>query len=343
MTDSVAEGPVGQSVRIGFRVLQLGMILLALGWLTLNARQVPPDSQAVVLRFGRVVRVQPAGLVLAWPRPIETVVLLPAADRQLPMKIAIGPAGAAGAAGAPNDVAKALGETVPDSAGVFLTGDGGVVLLDASLTYRIADAAAYILAADHVAPALRRLFMASAVDAAAARDLDDLMAARPDRAGGQAAAQAQRETLRADLAAAINRRLRALETGGASLGVEIARVDLTALLPPEAKTAFDNVLNAAQTAEQGLATARTEAERVRQGADRDRDRALADAHAAAAENISDAHGQTAEIIALADRMTPQARPSLLDQVYRDRIARVLRQAGAVSAVDPRGISRMILP
>jgi regulator of protease activity HflC (stomatin/prohibitin superfamily) len=252
-------------------------------------------------------------------------------------------AGTGNAADMLDEVSLALGETVPATAGVFLTGDGGVVLFDASLTWRISDAAAYYLAADHVAPALRRLFVASAVGIAASRNIDDMIAVRPEHAEGDAAAQAQRETLRADLAAAMNRRLAALAADGAGLGVEIARVDLATLLLPQAKEAFDNVLNAAQTAEQGLANARTDAARTRQGAERDANRTLAEAHALAAEHIAEATGKTAEIVALAQNTLPEARASMLDQVYRERIGKVLRQAGATSAVDTRGVGRLILP
>ena len=80
------DGPVVQSLRTGFRTLYLATLLLALGWTVSNCRQVPPDSQAVVLRFGQVVRVQPAGLLLAWPRPIEQVALLPAPARQIELE-----------------------------------------------------------------------------------------------------------------------------------------------------------------------------------------------------------------------------------------------------------------
>ena len=47
--------------------------------------------------------------------------------------------------------------------------------------------------------------------------------------------------------------------------------------------------------------------------------------------------------ALERRMDPASRPSLLDQVYRGRIAGILRQAGIVNTVDMRGGSRVILP
>src|SRR3954451_18818376 len=108
-------GPVVQSLRIGVRTLYLGTLVLALGWTVSNCRQVPPDSQIVVRRFGQIVRVQPAGLLLAWPRPIEQVDLLPAPARQIELSVT-------------SDVGTGGADT-------RLTGDGGAVLLGAKLTW----------------------------------------------------------------------------------------------------------------------------------------------------------------------------------------------------------------
>lgn len=333
------DGPVVQSVRIGFRVLYAGMALLAAAWLGGNVRQVPPGSQAVILRLGRIVGVQQSGLVLAWPRPLDRVALLPGGDRQIEQKIE---AGTARTMGVEDAIGIAADDRPPETAGAFLTGDGGVVLLDATLTWRIADAAAYYVAADHVAPALRRLFMAAAGAVAARRGLDDFLVVRPERAADPAV-QAQRAAMRGDLALAINQRLQALDRQGAGLGVEVVRADVDALLPPSAKQAFDAVLDVTQLADQGLAAARTEAARIAQAGDRESDRALADARASAEERLGDARNKTAAIAALEQRMDPASRPSLLDQAWRERIGPILRGAGSVTAVDARATTRLILP
>src|SRR5260370_17746419 len=90
----------------------------------------------------------------------------------------------------------------------LLTGDASVVHLQATLLYQIIDPAAYILAAEHVGPALQRLFVASAVSVCASRDLDTILVARPELdSGSNAAARAGREQLRADLMNGINHRL----------------------------------------------------------------------------------------------------------------------------------------
>jgi regulator of protease activity HflC (stomatin/prohibitin superfamily) len=330
------EGPLFQSVAIAFRVLQVFVIVLALGWLTAGVRPIPPGTQAVVQRFGRIVQVQQSGLLWSWPRPLESLVRLPSPERQMVLHVA---ARTASVPGIVDDSVQM--RDIPPDAGLYLTGDGALVLLDASITWRIADAGAYLLAQDHVPAALRRLFIDAAVRVAAARQLDDFMAARPERAADPAA-QAARNAVRGDLVAAMNAHLHMLADAGAGLGVEVTRADVTALLPPSAKTSYDAVLDATQRAEQGMAAARTDATRLRQQAERGRDSLLTAAHAQAEERLARARTSTASITALEAR-DPATRPSLLDQLYRDRISTILAQAASTSAVDPKSVSRVILP
>ena len=308
-----ADGAAFAAVRIAFNVLRVFTVLLALGWATANIRHVPPGSQAVVLRFGRVAGVQQTGLVLALPWPLEKVVLLPSAERQLALKLA---APSARIPGIFDNASSASG--LPEDAGLYLTGDGGVVLLDAAIDWRIADAASYYVSRDHVPAALRRIFLRAGVMVAASRQLDDFLAVWPERAADPAAQEARR-AVRGDLVAAMNAQLGALTRAGAGLGVEVTRADVMALLPPSAKSSFDAVLDATRRAEQGLALARTEAARVRQQADQTRDSLLSAAHASAAERLAGARASTAVITALEAHMDPAVRPSMLDQVYRGRI------------------------
>ncbi len=201
-----SDGPVAQSIAIGFRVLSVAIALLAVAWIASNWRQVPPDSQAVVLRFGRIVGVQGAGLALSWPRPAGRIELVPGADRLLTLRTAT----TARPAGLQDVFTDASDVSIPEGAGSYLTGDGGVVLLSATIAYRVADGAAYYLAREHVEPALQRLFSASSVGVAAARGLDDILVARPD-AAGSASVEARRQALRGDLVLAMNRRLAEVE------------------------------------------------------------------------------------------------------------------------------------
>ena len=353
MSDTEPDSPVVQSISIGFRVLYVATALLAAAWVASNWRQVPADSQAVVLRFGAVTGVQQAGLVLSWPRPVGHVALVPGADRLLTLRTAT----TARTAGLEDIFTRANDAAVPDGANSYLTGDGGVVLLSATITCQVTDGATYYLAQTHVEPALQRLFAASAVTVAATRGLDDFLVARPDRTSaassgaafsgsapsGALAIENRRQSVRSDLVHEMNRRLTDLAGRGAALGIFVSRVDLDAALPPAAKIAFDGVLVAMQLAEQGIAGARTEAARTLQAADRERDRLLAAASASAEERVGEARARTAAITAIEASMTPATRPAMLDQVYRDQLALVLHKVGRLTAVDANGGARVMLP
>lgn len=355
--DPALRGPLAGSVRLGFLMLYAMVFVLAAGWLTTNLRQVPPDSRAVVFRFGRVNRVQEAGLLLAWPTPIEQVRLLPAADRQIAYKVKAQQTGFQSDETdmqlEPNDdVIHLQGDRDLNNSAYLMTGDGNVVSLDATLFYTITDPTAYLLVEDRILPALQRIFLASAVLLTASRNLDDFLVAQPDQMDDGTAdlanpavarLAARRQALRSDLVAAMNVRLNALRLAGEDLGVEISRVDLVALLPPIAKNAFDAVLTAAQISDQEAAAARTDAAHMTQEADQQRDALLAAASAAADERIRMAMAQTDPVDALETQETPSNRDTLLTHAYQDQIAAILQHIGDVTAVDMRGGKQLILP
>jgi len=359
-------GPVAQSVAIGFVAVYVVTLLLSLVWAVSNIRQIAPDSQAVVLRFGKVVRTQSAGLLVAWPRPFEDVMLLPGSSLQL--SYAVAPLPATGGIEAASDDPSV--QPVPATAAPYLTGDGNVVLLDATLTYHVTDAESYYLAQDHVLPALNRLFDAAAVDAAAENSLNDFVVSKPadtdsdttnaaddtgadtpedtdtTSAADQAAAATTTETraeVRQELLDAVNARLDQLSAQGASLGVTIDRIDTTAYLPPEAKLAFDAVLTATQAADQNVAAANTAAELRRQGALREQDRLISAAQAGALEAVTNAQVSTATISALEAQETPVNRNDLITRAYRDSVSAVLGRVGKTTLVDPASGARLILP
>ncbi len=339
-------GPIAQSVAIGFRTVYAATLLLALAWLTTNVREIAPDTQAVVLRFGRIVRTQPAGLLLAWPRPIEQVRLLPGPDRQLSQDVGVMPFESAKAQAVASD---AGGDSLPKNVAAYLTGDGNVLLLNATLVYRINDPQAFALSETHVAAALDRLFRATTVHITAQRNLNDFLVVQTNAGqGGDDEASAQaitalRGEVRTSLLESMNARLQQLSAAGSSLGIEIERIDMTAWLPPEAKIAFDAVLTATQAADRGVAMARTDAERRRQDAERQSGQLVTAAQAAAKELVASANVDTANILALEHEATPQTRGSLLLRAYRTGIADIMGRAGTVTVIDPQSGVRFIMP
>lgn len=341
-------GPIAQSVAIGFRSVYLVAALLSVLWLSGNVREIAPASQAVVRRFGDIVRTQQSGLLLAWPRPIEEVQILPGREQQLSEDVAplVPPTQQSQALIGPG----AAGGSLPPDESAYLTGDGNVVLLSASLIYHIDDVTAYALSRAHVVPALQRLFRAATVRVTAGRGLNDfLVVNNPSLAGVSAAAPpgaqsiALRAEIRDQLLNDLNARLQALARAGAPLGVTVDRIDMTAWLPPEAKSAFDQVLLAAQSADREVADARTQAERRRQGATQLSEQLLASAQASAAEMLSDATVDTAGIVALEREETPQTRASLLLQQYRSQLSGLMKRIGGLTLIDPGSGARFVLP
>jgi regulator of protease activity HflC (stomatin/prohibitin superfamily) len=333
------KGAWAQSLQIVFRLGFLGMLVLAGLWAVSNIRQIPAQSRAVVLRFGEFDRVRDAGLLIAWPHPIEQVVIIPARDAQIRLGSANDPRPPENNyLGLRNDAAaRANGD-------FFLTGDSGVVHLDAHIFYQITDPEAFVLSAAHVEPALYRLYESSALSLLASRELDDVLVARPERPADEASlAAGKRQQLHLDLMAAMNKRLSDLAHRHSGLGVEISRIDLSAALRSRAERAYEDVLTSIQGADQRIAEARTLAERKAQDAKQNHDRIIVSANAAAAERLSQATSQTAEVSALAEKMKTSSREALLTQVFNERIGSILKKVGQVTAVDPRNPTRLIIP
>ena len=331
------QGPVVQSVTLGLRALMGLTLLLAALWLGSGIRRVPPDSSAVVFRFGAIARVRQAGLLLAFPPPVETVTVVPGPARQISQAVSALPR----SPGLDDIYTQAAGVPKQGAAGAYLTGDGNVVLLDAALTWHITDPAAYVLASSHVPAALDRLFRAAAVDVAGRHAVDDFLVVRSGR--DTQAMAAIRQQARDALLDGMNARLAALGRAGAELGVVVDRIDLTAALPPKAKLAYDALLVAEQVADQGIANAHTTALRAGQAADQQSRRVLDASRAAAAERVSAATAEVGPVLALEQEAARPARAGLLWDAYRSRAALILHQAGAVTAVDPSGGNRLILP
>lgn len=339
--DFRAVGPLGQAVALAFRFLFWAVCVIAAGWFVSNFRQIPADSQAVVMRLGTVARVQGSGLLIAWPRPIEDVVVLPASARQIGLDVAQfeqSPSSESGSAGQGFDLARDMRL----NGGFLLTGDSNVVHLQARIFYHVSDPVAYMSAQDHVRPALSRLLISGAIAVIGRRDLDSILVARPEIAARPLQASA-REALREDMLRAVNARLARLAENGASLGVMVNRVDLVPTIPASAKSAFDNVLVVSQSADTAIAQARTAAQVTAEDAASKKDKIATEAGADSEETLTNAKSQTASIIALAEQTRDTSHDMQMSRIYYDRIASVLKKAGSVEAVDPSGATRLLLP
>ncbi|WNW10351.1 protease modulator HflK [Pseudomonas sp. DTU_2021_1001937_2_SI_NGA_ILE_001] len=328
-------GPWLQSARIGFIALYAVTVLAALGWLFGNVRSVGPESRAVVLRLGAEQRIQNAGLLLAWPRPFEQVVMLPSDGRVTERKVELL---------LRSDFAhKADLGLVPASdatagSGYLLTAEAGIVQLEVRVFYQVVEPFAFARQGVHVDPALDRLVERNAVQVCASRDMDAILVARPELVGADAQIAERRERLRGDLQQGINRSLAALKAAGADLGITVVRVDVQSSLPPSAVSAFNAVLTASQRAEQAVASARNEAAQRLQQATQNAERTVQVAQAQARERLAQASAATSTIVGLAQ----QQDPGLMLRLYRERVPAILSRAGSVTTVNPEDSGHLIL-
>ena len=331
--DPAGRRAIEQSVGLAFRFLFMAVAVLAVAWLASGLVSVEAGSRAVVMRFGVVERIKESGLVWAWPRPLEEVVMVPGLERPLTQEIT------ALDRIQSKERVPAIRQLDLRDGGYVMSGDGGVAHVSGVVTYRVNDAAAYVLARERLPSALERVFCASAIVAIAGRALDGVLVA-PSGDGvsaGEAASAAEREALRNDIRAQMNQRLKLLR-----MGIELTRVDLTGRLPARAKPAFDQVLVAGAEAAQLIAAARTAAESHRQEGERESVGAIQLATAKAKEEVAAAHVISDPISALAAEASPKSRALLLTRLYRERMENIFRRAGLVTLVDGREPIRLMV-
>jgi regulator of protease activity HflC (stomatin/prohibitin superfamily) len=342
----VRNSPWLQAGRLAFVALYAVTSLVALRWGFSNVRQINPENRAVVLRMGAIARTRSAGLLLAWPRPFEQVVLLPSAEsvieRQVQALLRSQRAAQADLSTSDDDDAAPPSDALAGS-GYLLTGDAGIVQLDVRVFFKVTEPRDYVLQAEHVLPALDRLVTRAAVRVCAARDLDAILVARPELVGANSTIAAQRERLRGDLVQGINASLADLKASGAGIGIEVARVDLQSTLPRNTASAFNAVLTASQQAEKAIAEARTDAAWAMQTANQTADRSLEVARAQASERLAKAQTDTSAVLLLAQSMKDKTDPGLSLRMYRERMRAILAKTGSVTMVDPKDGSRLIVP
>ena len=334
--------PWQQAGRLAFLGLYAVTVFAAVAWGVSNVRQIDPQNRAVVLRMGALDRIQNAGLLWAWPKPFEQVVIVPAADRVSERRIEnLLRSDVALQADRKASFATPVSDALAGS-GYLLTGDAGVVQLDVRVFYNVTEPYAFVLQGEHVLPALDRLVTRSAVALTAARDLDTILVARPELIGSDSQAAERRERLRGDLVQGINQQLASLSATGQGTGLQVVRVDVQSSLPGPAVNAFNAVLTASQHAEQAVAAARNEAAKVTQSATQQADRSVEQAQAQASERLAKAQADTSTIINLAKVQQAGNDSGLMLRLYRERMPRILGQAGSVTSVDPNDDSRLII-
>jgi hypothetical protein len=146
-----------------------------------------------------------------------------------------------------------------------------------------------------------------------------------------------------EIASFTRQTLAALARDADGFGVELTAAAGAASLPAAVRAPADAAEAEALRAEAALAAVRDAAALQLQTTDHDRDRMFAEARKAAAARVAAAREHAAAVTGLEARMSAASRPALLAEFYRERIAAILRQAGSVSTVDPKSVSKVVIP
>lgn len=141
-----ANQSLAEALHISFSILKWVMLALVGWYLISGIKQIQPSEQALVFRFGRMLpEPHGAGLLLAWPYPIDEVVRLKVNEsNEFMLNSHMLFLSEAERVISISDVSRGHGGLDPTKDGALLTGDKGLVHIQWAVTYKIGDVAAYM-------------------------------------------------------------------------------------------------------------------------------------------------------------------------------------------------------
>ena len=229
------------ALRSSFFVLKLLMALLVVLYLASNVRSIKGHEQAIVLRMGRLLpEVHDAGLMWAFPYPIDEIVPLPTMKsndllidshtfrRQQDEK-----------GKELRFISRGTGEGLdPGHDGALLTADVGLVHVQWKVTYKFDDVASFVtgIKGDEVEAAeslLRILVETVGIEIASEMTAEEMIRTRVD-------------DVRTEMMNKLNDRLVSLDSG-----IRVATVEMPELTPPlQIRSVFEATQRAENTKEQ---------------------------------------------------------------------------------------------
>ena len=278
----------------------LGVTLFAVmaGWLVTGFYSVPQGNRAVLLQFGRAVRVTRPGAHWHWPAPLASDHVV--SIRQVHV-VAVGY----------RPMSKLYeGEPAPAEA-AMLTGDQGIVRLQFAIQYRIADPRRYLFNVDHPRKTIARAAEAVMRQAVADSPSNAILAhnAHP-------------------LAATVKTRLQGL-LNRYELGVHIVAIKIQKATPPKSVlTALEKVVRAREDAKRYASEAQAYADSILPKASADGAALVDQAHIYQAHIIAKARARSSRFLALA-KIYARAPLVTRERLLIDAMARVYRKAHKV--------------
>jgi membrane protease subunit HflK len=171
------------ALRSSIRILRWGMLVLVLIYLCSGITVVGPNERGLVLRFGRALpKSAPPGLLLAFPAPIDEIVMLPAKSVQ---EVVLD-------AWTPNDDSW-RDSLHPARDPYTITGDVNIIRARFSVRFQVADPIAYEFGASEREKLRDAVFYQSACRVLAGMSVDDVLTTRRDFIGQESMRLAQGE------------------------------------------------------------------------------------------------------------------------------------------------------
>jgi membrane protease subunit HflK len=171
------------ALRSSIRILRWGMLVLMLIYLCSGITTVGPNQRGLVLRFGRALpKSAPPGLLLAFPAPIDEVVMLPAKSVQ---EVVLD-------AWAPNN--DSWRDSLHPARDLYtVTGDVNIIRARFSVRFQVADPIAYEFGASERENLRNTICYQSACRVLAGMSVDDALTTRRDFIGQESMRLAQEE------------------------------------------------------------------------------------------------------------------------------------------------------
>jgi membrane protease subunit HflK len=292
------------ALRSSIRVLRWGMLVLLLIYLCSGITVVAPNQRGLILRFGRALpKSAPPGLLLAFPPPIDEVVMLPAKNVQ---EVVLD-------AWTPNN--DSWRESLhPERDPYTITGDVNIIRARFSIRFQVADPIAYEFGASERENLCNAIYYQSACRVLAGMGVDDALTTRRDFIGQESMRIAQADLDRLGL-------------GVQLLAFETREINAPAPVLP----AFQDVVSAKVEAKTLVEPARSRHASVIPEANAEAYRIQQEAQSYAQELTAKAQGQVSAFLALlkeyrANPVTVQTR------LYAEMVEEVLPKVRISSVV-----------
>jgi membrane protease subunit HflK len=303
------------ALRSSIRVLRWGMLVLVLIYLCSGITVVAPNQRGLILRFGRALpKSAPPGLLLAFPAPIDEVVMLPAKNVQ---EVVLD-------AWTPND--DSWRESLhPERDPYTITGDVNIIRARFSIRFQVADPIAYEFGASERENLCNAICYQSACRVLAGMSVDDALTTRRDFIGQESMRIAQ------------------AELDGLGLGVQLLAFETREINPPApVLAAFQDVVSAKVEAKTVVEPARSRHATVIPEANSEAYRIQQEAQSYAQELTAKAQGQVSAFLALLKEY--RGNPGTMQaRLYAEMLEEVLPKV-RISSVVPtdRGEMRILI-